>query len=81
MTTTVTEATKAIIDQQTYDALSSSAGIIAILAFLLLLALKECARAFGGPMSGARMRTLDIAILPLGAAFAVIITTRFMDLL
>ena len=81
MTTMVTEATRATIDQQSYDALSWSVGIIAIVTFLILLALKECARAFGGPRGELGMRVLDIALLPLGAAFAVVITMRFTILL
>ncbi len=61
--------------------LSEIIGIVAILAFITLLILKECMRAFYGSLGGVRMRTLDIAILLLGAVSAVMIGMRFMSML
>jgi len=61
--------------------LPESVGIVAILAFIALLVLKECMRAFYGSLRGVRMRTLDIAIVLLGAVSGLVLATHFMSML
>jgi hypothetical protein len=81
MTSTITEVTITTIVSNTYDALSTTVGVIAILLLLVLLIQKELTRAFGGPRSRIWMRALDVAIVPLLLTFSLIVIMRFVDLL
>jgi hypothetical protein len=81
MTSTVTQVTIATIASSTDETLSTTLGAIVILLLIVLLFQKELARALGGPRSRTRMQVLDIAIIPLLLAFALIVVMRFVDLL
>ncbi len=81
MTSTVTEVTTTFIVSTPYDTLSTTVGIITVVLLLVLLMVKELIRAYGGPLSQARMQALNIAIIPLLFAFAVITAMRFVEIL
>lgn len=78
MTAIVTQVT---ITSTTYDALSTTLGVIAIMLLIALLALKELTRAYGGPRSGVWVQTLNIAILPLLLTFGLTIVMRLVHIL
>ncbi len=80
MTSTVTETTEKAILFSTHEALSTSVGLVVVLLLVVLLVQKEVVRASGTARSRAWMRALDIAIVPLLMAFALIIGERIADL-
>lgn len=81
MTSTVTEVTIVTISSVTYNVLSSTLGIIAILLLLALLVQKELVRASGSTRAKMWMEAADIAIVPLLITFVVIVVTRFVNLI
>lgn len=81
MTTTVTELTKGIITSTTYNTLSRTFGVVAIVLLAILLTQKELIRASGDERSAINIRTLNIAIAPLILVFGVIILKRLLDLI
>ena len=81
MTSFITEATRAVIATNSYRALSASVGVIAILLLLALLGQKEILRAIWPSRSRAAMRLLDVAIVPLLMAFALIFAMRLVTFL
>jgi hypothetical protein len=64
-----------------YDAISTTVGLAAVSALLILLIQREAVRAHGGERAGRWIRGLDIAVLPLLSAFGVIILLRLVQLL
>ncbi len=80
MTSTVSQFTTSTITSTSYDALSTSIGIIAIVLLIVLLLLKETARAFGRGRAPIWVRTLDVAIMPLLLAFTVVVVLRLLSL-
>jgi len=80
MDATVTQATLTIIHSQTYEMLSTSVGLVAILLLVVFLIEKEIGRAWAGTRRRVWLQTLDIAIVPLLLACGVIIVLRFLDL-
>ncbi len=81
MTSTITEVTITTIRSNTYDTLSSSFGVVAVLLLLLLLIWKELLRVHGGRHSSIWMQSINVAIGPLFLVFGLIIALRFFDLL
>lgn len=81
MTTTVTEITKDIIAATTYNTLSRTFGIVAIALLTILLVQKELIRAAGDTDASVRIRTLNIAIVPLLIVFGLTILKRLLDLI
>ena len=81
MTSFITEATRSVITASSYRALSASAGVIAILLLVVLLAQKEVVRAIWPSRSRPAMRKLDVAIVPLLMAFALIFAMRLVTFL
>ncbi len=81
MTSTVTELTLSTIMLNSYDALSATFGITAILLLVHLLLQKELLRGYGGDSVRGWMQTLNIVIMPLGMMFAVIMIIRLLDLI
>jgi hypothetical protein len=79
MTTTVTEITKNIIAATTYNTLSRTFGIVAIALLTILLVQKELIRASDDTGASVRIRTLNIAIVPLLIVFGLTILRRLLD--
>jgi hypothetical protein len=63
-----------------YDAVSTTAGLAAAAALIVLLVQREAVRAFGGERAARWIHGLDIAVLPLLMSFAVIVLLRLLDL-
>lgn len=79
MTATVNATTIAVIAGRSYDALSSTIGIVGIVLLALLLVEKEVLRAAGGPR--ARFAAaLDGTIVPLFLMFTVIMIVRLLSI-
>jgi multisubunit Na+/H+ antiporter MnhE subunit len=79
MTSTITEITTATLTGQ-HTSSGMITGIIVILLLSTLLVQKELFRAAGGKQGQIWRRTLNIAIIPLVIAFAVIASRRLIDL-
>ncbi|NOK63685.1 MAG: hypothetical protein GFH27_549379n28 [Chloroflexi bacterium AL-W] len=83
MTTTITNTTLEAwmsIGTHTHSFLAASFGAIVVILTIILLIQKEVTRSIGGTQAKVWVRTLNIAIIPLLFAFAVIIIMRFLDL-
>jgi hypothetical protein len=81
MTSTVTKITITTIVSNSYNALSATIGIIAILLLMVLLLQKELLRAAGGIRARLWLQTLNVAIVPLLFTFTLILVVRFVNLL
>ena len=81
MTAMVTAATKAFIQGNSYNAISTSVGVVVILLLLICLIEKELLRAMGGARAKAGMEVVNIVVVPLLLAFALIILLRFLDII
>lgn len=64
-----------------YDAISTTVGLIAVIALLVLLVEREVVRAHGGQQLRRWIHGLDVAVFPLLAAFGTIMLLRLIQLL
>jgi hypothetical protein len=64
-----------------YDAISTTVGLIAVIALLVLLVEREAVRAYGGHQLQRWIHGLDVAVFPLLAAFGTIMLLRLIQLL
>jgi hypothetical protein len=64
-----------------YDVVSTTVGLAALIALTLLLVEREAVRAYGGGQARRWIHGLDVAVLPLLVAFAIIILLRLLALL
>jgi hypothetical protein len=64
-----------------YDVVSTTVGLAAVSALVLLLIEREAVRAYGGDRARRWIHGLDIAVLPLLASFGIIILLRLIQLL
>lgn len=76
MSSTITNVTQTTITTHSYAVLSTTIGVIAILLLLFLLVEKEVLRAIG---LFAKLRALDVAIIPLLASFLSIMAVRLLQ--
>ncbi len=81
MTMTVTSLTAAALLSNTYDALSSTIGLIVIGALAVLLLMRELAPILRHGNASREIRALDMALVPLLLVFAVVVISRFAELL
>ncbi len=75
---------RSVIDYLTstdYDVISTTVGLLAVAALLVLLVQREAVRSYGGGRAERWIRGLDLAVLPLLVAFAVIVVLRLLELL
>jgi len=80
VTSIVTQLVALTVQENTYDVLSVSFGMIAILLLIILLVMKEMLRTFGGSRFKTWAEALDVAIAPLLLAFGLIIIMRVIYL-
>ena len=78
MSSTVTHLTRHLVLTRSYDALSTTVGAVAIGLLIAVLVVRELARDRREPR---RARVVDIVVVPLLLAFAVIVTVRFRHLM
>ncbi len=79
MTSTVSPVTIAAVLGSSYDAISSTVGLIAILLLLFALVAKEISRARGDPIPV--VAAWDVAAVPLLCAASVVLSLRLIVLL
>jgi hypothetical protein len=76
MNTLMTERVTSTIQQYTFETLSASVGLVAIILLLVLLSVKELMRATAPERFQQRAEALDVAIAPLLLAFGCIVLAR-----
>jgi hypothetical protein len=81
LTSTVSELTTVTIESNSYDAISTTVGALAILVLIVLLVARELIRAYAGPHADGRIAVLNVSIFPLLSVFAIVIVFRLLDLL
>jgi hypothetical protein len=81
VTSTVTAATVAALTSTSYDAVSTTIGLVVVLVLLVLLLQKELARVLLGDRAQSWIHAFDLALVPLLVAFLVIVTARIAELL
>jgi hypothetical protein len=63
-----------------YDTVSTTVGLAAATALIVLLVEREVVRAFGGERAKRWIHGLDVGALPLLMSFAAIVLLRLLDL-
>ena len=81
MSSTVNELTLRGIHGHTYEALSTSVGIVSILLLMTLLVAQEVSRAHAGGGASRVIGVLHIGTVPLFMSFSVVIGLRLLDLI
>ena len=81
MSTTITQLTVRTIEANTYDALSTTVGFIAIVALIVVLVEREMVAAHGSQELAPAASALWAFAAPLALNWALIVTLRLMDLL
>jgi hypothetical protein len=64
-----------------YDAISTTVGLATVVVLVLLLVEREAVRAHGGERFERWIGGIDIAVIPLLAAFGVVMVLRLLELL
>ena len=80
MTATVNEVTNAALTVLSFDSFSRSLGLVVIGTLIVLLVHKELVRAYGGARAQSWTRVLDMVIVPVLIAIAMILVLRFSTL-
>jgi hypothetical protein len=80
MTSTVTEATMALLSSSSYDLLSTTVGVAVVIALGILLVERELIRILARERSVVSGWAFEIALIPLLLAFFVTIATRLAEL-
>jgi hypothetical protein len=65
----------------TFEVRSTTVALVAIIVLVLLLCVREVARAHGGRHAPERMETLGVAVWPLLIVFGVTVIVRMVQLL
>ena len=81
MTSSINRAVIDFLASTNYDAVSTTAGLAAAVALVLLLVQREGVRAHGGERAGRWIHGLDLAVLPLLFSFTTIVLLRLLQLL
>jgi hypothetical protein len=80
MTSSINQAIVEFLRANNYDAVSTSAGLAAAAALVILLVQRETVRAWGGDRARRWIHALDIAAFPLLMSLATIVGLRLLDL-
>lgn len=81
MTSSISSSLVDYILSTDYDVISTTVGLTAVVALVILLVEREMVRAYGGDRARRWIRGLDIAVLPLLVSFATIVLLRLLQLL
>ena len=76
MTSTVTETTRSFLEAANYERLATGVDAIAVVLLIVLLVEQELIRAYLGPAARGRLQAMNVAAVPLLAAFALIVVLR-----
>jgi hypothetical protein len=80
VTATINETSFATASGSALSEAATSIALIPIIVVIVLLALKEILRAFGGPNWRRAVTGLDVAIVPLAAAATAIVLVRLLTI-
>lgn len=80
MTSSINRAIVDFLTATDYDAVSTTVGLAAAAALIVLLIEREAVRAFGGVRAQRWMHGLDSAVLPLLMSFGIIVLLRLLEL-
>jgi hypothetical protein len=81
VTAGVPEFVRTTILSFTFDFRSTTVGVVVVTALLILLVVREIARANASPRTEEQVEVLNVAILPLLIAFGTVIVVRMVQLL
>lgn len=81
MTSSINRSIIDYLSSTNYDVVSTTAGLAAVVALLLLLIQREAVRAYGGDRARRWIHGIDIAVLPLLVSFTTIVLLRLLQLL
>ena len=81
MTVTIPEFVRDAAVSFTFDFRSTTAALVAIVVLVVLLTMREIARAHGGSHAAERVETLGVAVWPLLLVFGLAVTVRMVQLL
>lgn len=81
MTATIPELVRDAAVSFTFDFRSTTVALVAIVVLVLLLTVREIARAHGGGRAAERMETLGVAVWPLLLLFGLAVIVRMVQLL
>jgi hypothetical protein len=81
MSTTITELTIRTIESNSYDALSTTVGFVAVIVLVVVLVEREMIAAYGSPELRIAARALSAFAVPLALSWALIVILRLVDLL
>ena len=80
MTSTVTHAVTNVLLSSTYDSLSTTIGLAAVIALAVLLFQREATRILAGERGAGSDRAFDVVLVPLLFVFFVVVTARLVEL-
>jgi hypothetical protein len=81
MTSSINRAITDFLTSTDYDAISTTVGLAAVVALLVLLVQREAVRAYWGNNRPRWIHGLDVAVFPLLVSFATIVLLRLLQLL
>jgi hypothetical protein len=81
MTATIPELVRDAALSFTFEVRSATVALVAIIVLVVLLSVREVARAHGGTHAAERMETLGVAVWPLLLVFGVAVIVRMVQLL
>jgi hypothetical protein len=81
MTATIPELVRDSVLSFTFDVRSGTVALVAIIVLVVLLSVREVARAHGGTHAHERMETLGVAVWPLLLLFGIAVVVRMVQLL
>jgi hypothetical protein len=81
MTATIPELVRDAALSFTFEVRSTTVALVAIIVLVVLLSVREVARAHGGTHQAERMETLGVAVWPLLLVFGVAVIVRMVQLL
>ena len=81
MTVTIPEYVRDAAISFTFDFRSTTAALVAIVVLVMLLSMREIARAHGGTHAAEHVETLGVAVWPLILVFGLAVIVRMLQLL
>lgn len=81
MTSSINRSLIDFLTSTDYDGISTTVGLAAVVALLVLLVEREAVRAYWGEDRHRWIHGLDVAVFPLLVSFAVIVLLRLLQLL
>jgi hypothetical protein len=80
MTATANEIITDLLSSETYEVMSERVDGIAVMLLIVLLVEQQLLRVYASAALTPRYRSLDVAVIPLLAAFVLVVIVRSFDL-